>query len=151
VCAHLKDCHPNRIDVRGLRGKLLRELASKSKTLREKQLRRHPSSRALQSAIGSGDATGRFFNNRGKPEVRQASAALRIYQDVCLAASFSIVINCAVNRELTPFKSPWTILCSCRYSNPVTAPTSCPDNQRDRKISSSLHSQAAGDCNPGCP
>ena len=41
--------------------------------------------------------------------------------------SVSSLIVQLVNQELTPLRSPCTILCSCRYSNPVTAPTSCPD------------------------
>ena len=79
MCAHLEDCHPNRIDIRLLGGELFPELASKSELIREKQLRRHPPSRALQFAIGSGGPTGRFTNHRGKSEVRQASATLGIY------------------------------------------------------------------------
>ena len=35
------------------------------------------------------------------------------------------------NRRLTPLRSPWTISCSCRNFNPVTAPTSCPNDQCD--------------------
>jgi len=149
VCAYLKDCHPNRIDIRVLRGKLVRELASKPEHIREKQLRRHPPSRALHFTIGGGGPTSRFINNRRKCKVRQPSAALGIYQDVDLAGSFSVVTNCTVNQELTPLRSPWTTLCSCRYSNPVTASTSCPDDQCDRRISLSLHSRDAGDCSHG--
>ena len=151
MCAHLKDCHPNRIDVRVLRGKLFCELASKPEPIGEKQLRRHPPSRAFQSAIGSGSLTSRFINDCGKPEVRQASAALRIYQDVDLAASCSVVTNCAANQELTPFKSPWTTSRSCKYSNLATAPASCPNNQRDTITPLSLHSRDECDCNPGWP
>ena len=151
MCAHLKDCHPNRIDIRLLRGKLFPELASKSELIRVKQLRCHPPSRALQFAIGSGGPTSRFINNRGEPEVRQASAALRVYQDVDLAALFGVVTNCAVYQELTPLRSPWTISCLCRYCNPVTASTSCPNDQRGTIILHSLHSRDAGDCDPCWP
>jgi len=129
--AHLKDCHPNRIDVRFPRGKLFRKLANKSELIREKQLRRHPPCRALQFVICSGGPTSRFINNRSESKVRQASATLRIYQDVDLARPFSVVTNCVVNQELTPLRSPWAMLFSCRYSNPVTAPTSCPGDQCD--------------------
>jgi len=106
MCVHLKDCHPDCIDIRLLRGKLFPELASKSEIIRVRQLRGHPPDRALQSAIGNGGPTDRFISNRGKPEVRQASAALRINQDVALAASFGVVTNCTADQELTPLRSP---------------------------------------------
>jgi len=129
MCAHLKDRHPNCVDICVLRGKLFSELPSKSELIREKQLWCHPPSRAPQSVIISGVLTSHFINNHGKPEVPQASAAFRIYQDVDLATSFGVVTNCIVNHELTPLRSPWTIFCPWRYSNPVTAPTSYPDDQ----------------------
>ena len=151
MCAHFKDCYPNRIDICVLRWKLFLELASESELLGEKQLRCHPPSRALRFFTDSSGPTSRFINNYGKPEVPQASATLGIYQDVDLAGLFGVVTSCVVNQELTPLRSPWTTLCSCRYSNPVTAPTSCPDDQCDREILLSLHSRDAGDYNLGWP
>jgi len=151
MCTHLQDCHSKRIDIRVLRGKTFRELTSKSKLIREQQLWRHPPSRALHFAIGSSGPASCFINNRGESEVRQASAAFRIYQDVDLAASFGAITNCTADHELTPLRSPWTIPWSCRYFNPVAAPTSCPNDQCDRNILLSLHSRDSGDCNPGRP
>ena len=151
ACVHLKDCHPNRIDVRVLRGKQFLELSSKSELFREQQLWRHPPDRASKCATSIGGPINRFIKNRGKSEVRQASAALRIYQDVGLVTSFSTITNYTTGQELTPLISPWRILCSCKYSNPVAAPTSCPDSQCDRSTLLSLHSRDVGDCNPGWP
>ena len=147
--AHLQDCHSKCIDIRILRRKTFHELTSKSKFIGEKQLWRHPPSRTPYY-FTSGPASW-FTNNRGISEVRQASTALRIYQDVDLAASFGAITNCTADHELTPLRSPWTIPWSCRYSSPVAAPTSCPNDQCDRNILLSLHSQDSDDCNPGRP
>ena len=98
ACAHLKDCHPNRIDIRVLRGKLFLEPTSKSELFGEQQLWRHPSSRALRSETGSCRTASYSIDNRGKPEVRQASAVLGIYQDVDLGEQFGVVTNCAVDQ-----------------------------------------------------
>ena len=57
--------------------------------------------------------------------------------------------SCVVNQELTPLRSPYTMLRSCRYSTPATAATSYPNDRCDRRISHSLHSKDVGDCNTG--
>ena len=146
--ANLEDRHPNRIDVRVLGGKLLRKLPGEPELISVQQLWCHPPNCALPLAGNSRSTTHRFVDNRGKSKVRQACAALGIYQDVKLEESFSVVISCMVNQELTPFRSPWTMLCSWRYSNPVTTPTSYPNNQCNRAVSLPLNSRDPPDCNP---
>ena len=135
TCTSLEDRHPNRIDVRVLGGKLLLKLSGELKLIGVQQFRRHPPNRALALADSSSSPMRRFIDNRRKPKVRQACTAPGIYQDVNLAASFSVVIDRTVTQELTPLRSPWTMSYSCRYSNPVTAPTSYSSDQRNRGVS----------------
>ena len=146
---NLEDRHPNRIDVRILGGKLLLKLSGELEVIGIQQLRRHPPNRSLALADSSGSPARRFVDNRGEPKVRQACTVLGIYQDVNLAASFSVVIDRTVNRELTPLRSPWTMPCSCRYSSPVTTPTSYSNDQCNRAVSFPLDSRDPPDYNPG--
>ena len=142
----LKNRHPDRIDVRVLGGKMFFKPAGELEHIGVQQFRRHPPNRALLFA-DSGPVR-RFIDNRGKPKVPQACVALGIYQDVDLAVSISIVSNCTLRREHTPLRSPWTILWSCKYFNPVTAPASYRNDQCTRVTSLPLHSQVSLDYNP---
>ena len=73
-----------------------------------------------------------FLNNNCQPKVRYKGAAIRIHQDVSLVVVIGMGNMFAINGVLTPLISPWTIPCSCRNSNPVTAPTSYSDDQFGR-------------------
>ena len=55
------------------------------------QLWRHPPSRTLALGNNSGSPTRRLIDNRSKPKVCQSCAAFEIYQDINLAAPFSVV------------------------------------------------------------
>ena len=145
VCTRFKNRHPSRIDIRTLGGKLFQRLSGEPKSLGVHQFRRHPPGRALQFT-----ASG-FLNNNRQPEVRYTSTVIRVYQDVGLAAVISTGDMFAINEALTPLMSPWTILCSCRNSNPVIAPTSYPNDQFGREKRLSHCSQDTGGCVSGWP
>ena len=97
MCAHLEDCHSDRIDIRILRRKPFLELASKSEHFGIQQLRGHPPGCALQFTTSSCVTTSQLIDNHDKSEVRQTSATPRIYQDVGLAPEISVVASCTVD------------------------------------------------------
>ena len=66
----LKDRHPNRIDIRVLRGKLLLKSAGEPKCLGVQQFRCHPPNRAVTFTDSGSGPVRRFIDNRGKPKVR---------------------------------------------------------------------------------
>ena len=123
VSTHFKDHHPDRIDICALGGKLFQRRASEPKSAGVHQFWRHPPGSALYFT-----ASG-FLHNDRQPEVRYKGAVVRVYQDVGLGVTVGLGDMFATSKVLTPLISPWTIPCSCRNSNPVTAPTSYPNNQ----------------------
>ena len=126
ACAHLEDCHPERIYICARGGELFQEISREPESVRVYQLWCHPPNRAPRCTAGSGISGGRFIDSHRKPKVGQASAIFGVNEDVILVSIISIYQydQLCGDQGLTPFRSPWIIPCSCRYFNPVAAPTS---------------------------